>query len=287
MTNLWTPSPEFTDIWAEISAIMPHAPHLVESVAARIAFYDSSVWNSMNLVDNLSRRDSYLIRFTLPLAELHGWPTREDSTLTDALAAHFFWALCWRHLDNVFDANSIDQEDVGNLAAVICRATRVHVTVGRIVQREWSDEIISLIQTLSETAMRERISPVPRNLIWQRATPFLIVPKTLLGLSRDQLSIYKSYINLSGLGHDVHDLMNDVRLGIASLPASWFSELDPQLSFRRDVVNAWFDKAIIELLAAESDLSMKIVGHEYKILSFFLSEAEQLRESLGSHSLPR
>lgn len=287
MTCIWKPSTDIADIWEEILTILPSAEDVICSVAERISSFDSRVWQAMSTERHIGRRDNYLIRFTLPLVEINGWNSSNQSTVIDALAAHFFWAICWRQLDNVLDQNSIDHGSIGDLAVAMFRAANAHRAACVVFDQEQSDEIIALIHTLSETAALERVTPVPRDLIWKRATPFLVVPKTLMRFNEGQLSIYKSYINLNGLGHDIHDFLNDIRLGIASLPLSWYSEIDPEMNFRRDIVNAWYAKAHKELLEAELDFGDRIQGREYTLLSYFLHEAEQLRESLGAHSLPR
>lgn len=275
------------DVWAGIVDAVPESAMLLGAVIERIASHDQTVWASMSLPESSHRRDSYLIRYGLPLAEIYGWPERNDPVLADALAAHFFWALSWRHLDNVLDASVVDQIEVGNLAVALSRASRLQCEVACRIGVAWSDDAAELLRVLCITAQNERRAPIPRESIWHRAAPFLIVPQTLLRLGAEREALYQAYINLDGLAHDIHDLLTDVRLGIRSLPASWFADLDPQLGFRRDIADAWFDKAAREVAAAAVDVERWMSGGHFPMLRFFLREADEFKQSLGPHSLPQ
>ena len=282
----WHPSSGYKDLWKKLVSEIPDAEMLVVSTVKQIVKHDADAWSEMSLSENEYRRDSYLIRYGLPLAELAGWPKRNDPIVAEALAVNFFWAECWRRLDNVLDTNTVDQDEVGKLAVAICRATKIHFNVANCLDIESFQEMQDSLQLVCAIAKKERRAPIEREDIWLRATPFLIVPRTLLRLSPEHEDIYKAYINVNGLAHDIHDLMSDHKLGIQSLPVSWFGALDTDMAFRRDVVNAWFDKAEQELGSAIEHIKRLFSVKELRVLSFFIREADERKASLGKYSLP-
>jgi len=273
--------------WTRLVVQVPQSATLIASVADRVAGIDHRLWDWMAQSEHSYRRDNYLIRYGLPLAELYGWPDRNDPLLVEALSVHFFWALTWRHLDNIVDSHAVDPLEVGRLALALYRASRVHSEVAlRFGIPSRSDEVAELILLLCTTAHSERIAPVRRTDIWRRAAPFLIVPRTLLGIGDEREQIYQAYINLDGLSHDIHDLLDDVSRGIKSLPSSWFAELDPQSAFRRGIVDAWFLKAAHEVAAALDQVERLMAGAPFRALRLLLQESEDLKQSLGPSSRP-
>lgn len=274
------------ELWGRLTEEIPDAEALVMATVKQIVKLDADAWLEMSLPKNEYRRDSYLIRYGLPLAELSGWPQKKDSILAEALAVHFFWAVSWRHLDNVLDSNVVDQAEVGKLAVALCRAMKAQTEIEQHFESAPSHEVGNLLQLLCATAKEERRAPIALQNIWHRAAPFLVVPRTLLKLPPEFEDIYKAYINVDGLAHDIHDLMTDQKLGIQSLPISWFEALDADFAFRRDVVNAWFDKAERELENAIELLRQHPSVNCLRVLSFFIREADGIKASLGKYSLP-
>lgn len=281
----WVPSLGMRELWGRLTKEVPDAEALLMATVKQIVKLDADAWLEMSLPENEYRRDNYLIRYGLPLAELFGWP-QNNSTLAEGLAVHFFWAVSWRHLDNVLDSNVVDQAEVGKIAVALCRAMKAQTESERHLGIAPSHEVSNLLQLLCATAKEERRAPIALQNIWQRAAPFLVVPRTLLRLSPELEDIYKAYINVDGLAHDIHDLMSDQKLGIQSLPISWFEALDADFAFRRDVVNAWFDKAEHELENAIEHLRQQPSVNCLRVLSFFIREAEEIKASLGAYSLP-
>jgi hypothetical protein len=282
----WHPSSDYKNLWKRLVSEIPEAETLVVSTAEQIVKHDADAWSEMSLPENEYRRDSYLIRYGLPLAELAGWPKRKDALVAEALAVNFFWAECWRRLDNVLDSNIVDQVEIGELAVAVCRATKIHIDVAQHLDIASFHEVLDSLRLVCAIAKEERRAPIEREDIWQRATPFLIVPRTLLRLSTEHEDIYKAYINVNGLAHDIHDLITDHKLGIQSLPVSWFGALDTDMAFRREVVNAWFDKAEQELGNAIEHIRRFSSVKELRVLSFFICEADERKASLGKYSLP-
>jgi hypothetical protein len=254
----WKPGAAIGDVWSEIEQRVPHAEALIQATCDRIHSFDVGLWESMQLPSNQARCDSYLVRYGLPVAELAGWPAQVNDVLVDALAAHFFWSMCWRKMDDVLDA---PQPAADATAA-----------------------IVGLLESLCHTADEERRQTVPKDQIWRRATPFLVAGRTLLKLGDQQDAIYRAYINVDGLSHDIHDLLGDVRLGIRSLPSRWFDELDSDRAFRRDIVEQWFLRSRAELHGAVADLRCLAAVGQYPVMDVLVHRYSEIAESLGPHS---
>lgn len=285
--QMWAPSSDIEEVWREIERRVPHADGFIQLVCDRIRLFDGELWAMMQEPSNWARRDSYLVRYGLPVAELAGWPNQVADVLVDALAAHFFWSMCWRKMDDVLDAPQPAADAVAAMTAAVCQASRVHTLVCERHGLPWADSIVGLLASLCATAAAERRECVPRDQIWRRATPFLIAGRTLLKLGDEQDAVFRAYINVDGLSHDIHDLLGDIRLGIRSLPSRWFDELDHDRAFRRDIVDQWFVRGRSELHGAIDDLRKLAAVGRYPVLDVLVQRHSEVAESLGPHSRPR
>jgi hypothetical protein len=219
----------------------------MNAVVAHLITQDAAGWQKLNQRQHNFPPDYYLIRHGLPLAELSGWPSTLHPHLIEGLALHFWWECCWRHLDNLLDADTSMQDVVSAAATSVLRAARLHEGFCRTSGIQWAAEATALIELVCITASQERRHPIPRDEIWKRAAPFYIVPRTVFRFSEDAESAYRAYINARGLAHDIDDLFSDIKAGIQSLPSSWLAEAIDNRSFRRDSLAHWFERAHVEL----------------------------------------
>lgn len=283
----WTPGADIEEVWHVIEQRVPRADGFIQAVCDRIRLFDGELWAVMQEPSNQARRDSYLVRYGLPVAEFAGWPGQVTDVLVDALAAHFFWSMCWRKMDDVLDVPQPAADAIAAMATAVCRASRVHTLVCERHGLPWEDNVVGLLESLCATAAAERRECVPRDQIWRRATPFLIVGRTMLRLGDEQDAAFRAYINVDGLSHDIHDLLGDVRLGIRSLPSIWFDELDHDRAFRRDIVDRWFIRGCSELHGAIADLRRLAAVGRYPVLDVLVQRHSEAAESLGPHSRPK
>jgi hypothetical protein len=282
---MWEPSEDFAGLWAKICTVQPSSGALMEALAIQLEADDPEAWRTAGLSENRGRRDSYLLRFGMPLAELTGWPQVIHPQLIDGLALHFWWGDCWRRLDDLLDEVPVTPFKISSAAHAIMRATRLHQKHSCKTGAKWSDEASNLIQLLCATALEEKQHPISRDQIWRRATPFLIIPRTVFELSAEIELAYCSYINAYGLVHDIHDVLSDIKLGIRSLPDAWFSEISVDRTFKRDVVIGWFDKVAIELGEAVAAAQLTLRSKD-SIMRVFLDELDDHCASLGPYSSP-
>jgi hypothetical protein len=277
MNEPWMPSQRFKTHWYAIVDLQPSSERLLNHVSRRIASADPIGWREMARPVQVYRRDSYLVRFGLALAEVAGWPQELDTHLVaDSLASHFLWSVAWRRLDDVVDAPGLDIDRVGRSSRSIWVAAAYHerLCIKHRISTD-GEHIRSLLELTCTTAKRERIAPIRKADIWRRAAPLFIVPHSLLGMSKERTRAYQDYIGLMGLVHDVGDVADDLARGIRSLPVAWMREIEPTSTFRADVLNAWCRRAGLELLRWVRQIRQRHDLSQMPVFSHFVESAER------------
>lgn len=280
MSSNWHPASDILPLWERVKATRPEASQLIQAVTDRISQRSPNAWNEISAIDACLRRDTYLIKYGLPVAELAGWPDRIDAVLVDGLTGHFLWCLCWRRLDSVLDSRTIKADDIAQLVVAVARATEFHMEIVLRSKLPGLDEAIHLLKNTCEVAQEEHLAPLPLERIWERASPLLVVPLDIFGLGAEEEQIYCKYLNIAGLLHDIHDLVDDLESGIHSLPSAWLKEIDPDRVFRPDVLQKWFRRAEVELSQAIAQVRMKLSDWDAKILNVLLDDADEYRKEI-------
>jgi hypothetical protein len=239
------------------------------------------MWLEMGASIQVERRDHYLLRYTVPLAEIAGWPRFKGDSLFEALAVHWMFAVSWRRLDNVLDAPGIDPDGIAQLSIDLFRTAQVYQSLITKIGDSGSFVPLEMILLMSRASAEERTAALPSERIWERAAPFLIVPRSVLRLTPLQEAAYCDYLCADGLAHDIHDLADDLARGIFSLPASWLHEIDPQMAFRREVLENWSRRAAHELTVAVDRAREHDPDRRYRCLGFWLDVASAAAAELS------
>lgn len=286
--TLWLPSHELEELWGKLTRVRPQVVKLLSAVIERLRVESPRTWDELEMPDAGLRRDSYLLRFALPLAELSGWPTQVDLKLPDALAAHLLWCLTWRRIDDLVDEppqTRANTHQVAEMAVMVARAAALHQRVASRYQLCALEEAEGLLRLTCQVAAGERSAPVPLDHIWERASPFLIAPRYLLELTAEKERVYCSYLNLVGLLHDAHDVARDLEAGLCTLPAQWLSEIDGKRVFRPEVLQRWFTRIATELKHAIDEVRGGCVGQDWPFLNVLIAEADEYRRETEAGGL--
>lgn len=278
--TLWLPSQELEELWGKLTSVRPQVVELLTAVLERLRAESPATWEELATADAGLRRDSYLLRFALPLAELSGWPNEVDLKLPDALATHLLWCLTWRRIDDLVDAppqTCANTHQVAEMAVMVARAAAFHQRVASRYQLTALEEAEGLLRLTCQIAAGERTAPVPLDHIWERASPFLIAPRYLLQLSAEKERVYCSYLNLVGLLHDAHDVARDLEAGLRTLPTQWLSEIDGARVFRPEVLQQWFTRIATELERAIDEVRASCGSQDWPVLSVLIAEADEYR----------
>lgn len=264
-------------IWSRILERRPEAQQLADLVFDQVA--RARRVGVEELHADGPRAETYFVRYVLTLAELAGWPSSGQLNIGKQLAAHYEWCWTWRRLDDILDA-SPSAEGVASLAKSLMRATSALVSlIDESQEAKWR-EVEGLIEQTCRIAVQERMEGVGRENIWRRASPFLIIPRTVLKLDESRDLLYRRLLGLLGLEHDIHDLLDDLRRGFRTEPARWLREIDPYETFRPDVIRTWFMHAASQLEMELAQLEVGISGRNLPILELIASEAAEIVREL-------
>lgn len=286
--TLWLPSPELEELWAQITSVRPQVVELLSGVIGHLRVESPNTWAELEVAEARLRRDSYLLRFALPLAELSGWPTQVDLKLVDALSAHLLWCLTWRRIDDLVDLppqTRSNTDQVGEMAVMVARAAALHQRIASRHQLSIPDDLEGLLRLTCQVAAGERYAPVALDHIWERASPFIIAPRYLLELSAEKERVYCSYLNLVGLLHDAHDVARDLEAGLCTLPTQWLREIDGTRAFRPEVLQRWFTRIASELKHAIDEVRDGCVGQDWPVLNVLIAEADEYQRETEAGGL--
>jgi len=87
-------------------------------------------------------------------------------------------------------------------------------------------------------------------------------------------------INADGLANDINDVVKDAREGILSLPLQWLAQIDGHASFRRDVIDAFFEKAAQELRQSVSRAECLNSELRSPVIDILIKDIRDLAEEL-------
>jgi len=292
MGSSWQAAPALRDLWIQIERACPESPALLQETLEQLGALCPDTAAELRGFAERSRRDAYLLRFVLPVAELAGWPSSPPPELARVLTLQLLWAMVWRRLDDVMDLvhGSPSGHDlrVGELVRSLIRALRVHGLLYPL-EADRAERVAELTLETCSAARQERFTPIPYDAIWRRAGPFLIVPETALKLAPEKLAVYRELINLQGLVHDIHDFFDDLRNGTFTLPGSWLDAVEPARIARPDVLQRWFARASEELALAIEACRAAIGSRELRASRVLLVEACEVQAELeagGSRDVP-
>jgi hypothetical protein len=219
-----------------------------------------------NEVDRARRRDTYLVRFVAPIAELAGWPEHPPPRLTEYLEVHLRLAGVWRTLDDLLDSAPGDDHLPELARRSVASSARAATAMTRLgLPLESLEEAIALTCATRKDECREVLT---LGRIPERAAPFLVIPRALL--APRSFSAWEAYVAAIGLLHDVHDVARDLEQGIRTLPTTWLAEVSAAREFRPDVLATWWARCANELTAAIELVPRDIAG---PITNLLLDEA--------------
>ncbi len=214
-------------------------------------------------------RDAYLIRCVLPIAELAEPKEYGSEGLIEALCVHLLWCLYWRSLDTLLDDRARPTESVEDLAQVLCTAVQANTQLRARLASQTPLDLSHVLEPCS-IYRRETEGSTEIDDIWRRASPFLIVPESILHLAPKRLDAYKAYLNLFGLVHDAQDLMSDIRQGLESLPIRWLREIDPDLQLRPRTLGLYYRRAADAIAELTRQTKAQFDGSERELFDVLL-----------------
>lgn len=272
---MWEPSQHFFDVWNKIEQSANGSRELCLKIAREIEQVSPDTWKTMCDESQLARRDSYLIRHCLPLAELSALAECE---IIHALAQNFLWQVAWRQIDDAIDAPRATPEMISRAIVSVADAAMAH---GARYGKGDHANMRELLSRSIDVSVAEKSQGISIEDTWARAAPFLIVPNSCLELSRESISTYKAFIAADGLAHDIHDLASDLELHIRSLPVRWLEEIDSNRTFLPATIDKWHARCAAELRNAISKVREFDADRKYIVMAILLDDLEALADDLA------
>lgn len=255
----------------------PATQALAGEIASTLSSVVPEAWKQISR--QRQRRDSYFFRLVVPLAELFGWPKTHSPSFAVELSSHFLWCFAWRAFD---DAVDIPDRTCSDLAQLMVSHSDAVLLTSRCIPKltaSFTKGMASFQRMSCEATLQERKRGLKVDEAWKRCSHCFIVPTLLWRMSRSKIAIFKSFINVIGLTHDIHDLLSDVRLGINTPPVRWLAEIDSDFPFRPQMTKPWFQRAHKELSYTIRECGRNIKS-EAPVIQLHLNEADEIAREL-------
>ncbi len=258
------------ELYEQLFAIDNSIPQTIESVLIELKNFNPTLfafWQREGLKPKLT---TYLLHYVIPFKELLQSEKKSDTKLLTALLLSCF---AWRTFDNCIDghesnktAHAVSLQSC--LQLIDYSQTNFSVNAINAIQSHYS---IMTTQSLRETEM-----PIELNDIWKRCSIFLFAPETLAELNEKNISIYKNYINYTGLAHDITDLISDISGGIISLPLFWLRENNPFNLLNEQSVKNMNEKARVSVKPIEKFFNSIDVQNNYPLFSHLINISQNI-----------
>lgn len=206
------------ELFEQLLAIDNSIPKTIESVLIELQNFNPTIFSFWEREGMQPKLTTYLLHYVIPFNELLKQEKKENTKLLTAMLLSCF---AWRTFDNC-----IDGHESNKTSHIVSLQSCLHLL--EYSQRNFTTDAVKQMQShyniMSMQSIQEVESPIPLNEIWKRCSIFLFAPESLASLNDKNISIFKSYINYTGLAHDMTDLVSDITGGIISLPLSWLKE---------------------------------------------------------------
>lgn len=245
-------------------------PCTIEKVIQEINTYDPTLikfWEEAGLKNKLT---TYLLHYVIPFNELL---VSENKSETRILTSLLLSCFAWRSFDNCVDKHlSPKNTHTISLRSCLQLVDYIHYSFSL----NSSKTIQSHYDIMIEQSLNEIKFPIKLDDIWKRCSIFLLAPETLGKLNDENISIFKNYINYTGLAHDMNDIISDLSAGIISLPISWLRKDNPYDILDVKSVDNVYRKAKIEVKHIEEYFEKVEIRKNYPIIDFMLIESNKI-----------
>jgi len=268
--NNWNFSKNNITLFEELNAINNSVGTALQKTIEQINKYNSGLlkfWIEEGLKPKL---DSYLLRYIIPLYEL--MVSEQKKGMASALAIQMLSCISWRTFDNCIDTHEDPQK-----AHINSLLTSLHLL--DFSSNSTNEKILPCLErhyeTMAEQTIIEKQKPIELNSIWKRCSIFLFAAEEICKLSNDNITLYKHYINYSGLAHDTHDYFSDISGKVISLPVHWMKELNPDGVLSIHTVKLLYERIRQEVEPLENIFKMLDVEKRFPLINHLLKESWQ------------
>lgn len=257
-------------LFSELCSIDPSIPEILDAVIDEVHAYDSSLikfWHDANFLERVA---AYSLFYLTPFHELL---RNKHPSETALLATQLMSCIAWRAYDNCVDGHQPPRMAHRFSLAACMQLTRY---VESAFENKPADSIKNIelhYQLMADQAERELREPIPVEEIWKRCSLFLYAPDELARLDALPLSLFRDYINYTGLAHDLSDIMSDIATGVVSLPIHWIADAGDCGTINVQVLEQVYEHAQRAVRPLEEGFETADVESRYPLLHRLLRNA--------------
>lgn len=255
-------------LYEDLASIDPTLPALLARVVSELLEFDStlvSAWETEGIAPKIG---TYLLRYVTPAYELLG--SDGQRAYETVLGAELLSVCAWRAFDNCMDAHV--SHKISHLASLLGFSR-----LNEFSQKYWPNRdpqrLLSHYVEMSDCALNETETPVAITDIWKRCSVLLYPLESLTQLSPVTVNIFKSYINISGLAHDIDDFFTDLTSDIVSWPVAWFREISVRGRLNIDDIEQVYRRSQDAARPLEEYFASLNVTRVYPLLARLLQDA--------------
>lgn len=193
--------------------------------------------NMLGSSEGEKRLHQYAEKLVAPLQEV--LENQSDERVNDVLSAQLLAAFVWRAFDDAADGHSSRADGAG----LVARTVSLHSAyVMKVFPQIESRSVVGYYDLMVEACDNRR--SIHFDDIWQRCAILLHAPEVLGYVSETGCKVYRAYLNVAGLAHDAQDLLDDWKLGTATLPTIWLQKAcSPDGVLTGDSLRSVFDSS--------------------------------------------
>jgi hypothetical protein len=259
------------ELFEGLLAIDKAIPKTIESILFEIESYDPNlfrVWENYGIKDKIA---TYLLHYVLPFGEL----LKESNTgqTSKLLAVELLSFISWRTFDNCVDGHEdIKMSHLGSLASCMKFVGFVQTHFPNAIV----EDIYEYYKVMAEQALKESEQAIVLDDIWKRCAIIFYAPNALAKLHKNRVEIFKSFINYTGLAHDMTDIANDISNGIISLPVYWLRGDGITPTINRLSIMQLYTKVQDELKPIEEKFAFEQVEKKFPLMKFLIENAKKV-----------
>ena len=258
------------ELFEQLLAIDNSIPKTIESVLIELKNFNPTLfafWQREGLKPKLT---TYLLYYVIPFNELLQAENKKDAKLLTAMLLSCF---AWRTFDNCIDGHE-SNKTAHTVSLQSC------LQLLEYSQTNFSSNVVNTIQShysiMTEQSLQETETPIELHDIWKRCSIFLFALETLAKLNEKKIFVFKSYINYTGLSHDMTDLISDISSGVISLPLFWLRENNQYNLLNEQAVKNMNQRARVSVKPFEDFFKANDIENKFPLMNHLLKESTQI-----------
>lgn len=259
------------ELFASLQNIDNLVSEVINSVILEIRNYDSKILSGWKREGLQSKVGTYLLHYIIPFWELS--KANDVKNISKIAAAELLSFLAWRTFDNCIDGHGVSK--ISHLSSLSSCMQLIGFVQANFLDAKASD-IYAHYKVMAEQSFIEVERPVAFCNIWKRCSIVFYVPECIAKLEKNIIDVFRSYINYTGLAHDMTDIADDISLKIISLPVYWLHDNKDMVAINNFSLKGLYDKAKIEIKPTEKEFELMCIDKRFPMMNFLLAEASKI-----------